>query len=658
MLKRYSYILLSLLLAAVLVGNFWLLLTLGEKSRIQTETFQQINRLKLIDRDFDSFLNKKMSYFNYDRIVKKTQEFHTTLEKLQNTSKQHADSDIGQMIFDVEKAFQNKLDVLNKYKAYNSQINNSTRYLMELKKELNAEFHTNANLINLIDQTYYELILISLELNLDLLELESKIAELAQFAQMNEKESLSAFVKHISIVGEYVKKTNTVLQGDDALYLVSALDKLTRVYDDYFQKNQKTQLYLVVSIFIISILFFLSFVFIFRKDQTIRKELETFRKAVEDSDNSIVMTDPEQKITYVNEAFTRISGYSREEAIGEHPRILKSGVQDGEFYRHLNKQIDLGKTWHGEFVNKKKSGEIYYEKSSISPMHNEAGELIGFLAIKLDISQEKRYQKKLRRLNEDLEKRIQSEVEKNREKDHVLIQQSRLAYMGEMLHNIAHQWRQPLTVISLAVADIEDRYMMGELEEEQFHQKVERINESVQYLSTTIEDFKGFYTQDTHQNFFSVLQSIQKSIDVISPVLQSHFIEILLDYEGENFEVNGFRSNYEQAIMNILNNAKDVLINAQREKNQFSGVIRVRIRAEKDQVRVAIEDNAGGVPDDIIERIFDPYFTTKFAAQGTGIGLYMTKMLIEATMGGRVEVKNSTQGAVFIVTLPRNASSS
>lgn len=654
MLKKNSFILLGTFLAAVLIANFWLLLTLGEKSRIQTDTFQEINRLKLIDRNFDSFLNKKMSYFNYDLIVEKTEAFANTLATLKQNAKEHSDVTVQAAIYKVEKTFEHKVGVLNKYKAYNSQINNSTRYLMDLKRELNSHFHQDAYLINLIDQTYYELILISLQLNLDLLGLESKITELAQYSHKNSNETLSTFVRHISIVSEYVKKTNIILQGKDAKELTVVLERLGGTYEDYFQRNQKTQSYLTLSIFTISILFFLAFVVIFRKDQLIKKELETFRKAVEDSDNSIVMTDSEQVITYVNEAFARASGYTREEAIGAHPRMLKSGVQNEEFYRNLNKQLETGRAWHGEFINKKKSGEIYYEKASISPMQNESGGVTGFLAIKLDITQEKRYQKKLGRLNEDLERRIQKEVEKNREKDHVLIQQSRLAYMGEMLHNIAHQWRQPLTVISLAIADIEDRYAMGELELEQFRQKVGRINESVQYLSSTIEDFKGFYVQDRHQNFFSVLKSVEKTIGVISPVLQSNFIDISEEHEGEDFEVNGYRSNYEQAIMNILNNAKDVLLLKQREDSQFSGTIHVRIRALKDFVDVDIEDNAGGVPNDIIERIFDPYFTTKFESQGTGIGLYMTKMLIEATMKGKVEVKNSNEGAVFTVRLPRH----
>ena len=233
------------------------------------------------------------------------------------------------------------------------------------------------------------------------------------------------------------------------------------------------------------------------------------------------------------------------------------------------------------------------------------------------------------------------DITKMKEKDMLLQKQSHLASMGEMIGAIAHQWRQPLNAIAINIQNLPDDYADGLIDErflEEFSAKNMKI---INFMSKTIDDFRNFFKKDKEKSNFDIKKSIQDVISIQSAQLQNYNIKI--DIKGDNFEILGLESEFKQAILNIINNAKDAII----ENNPQNGKIEIDI--DSSQKRVTIKDNGGGISDDIIDRIFEPYFTTKEVNKGTGIGLYMTKMIIEKNMRGKITLKNSESGAAFMI---------
>jgi C4-dicarboxylate-specific signal transduction histidine kinase len=248
-------------------------------------------------------------------------------------------------------------------------------------------------------------------------------------------------------------------------------------------------------------------------------------------------------------------------------------------------------------------------------------------------------QLQLESLNLTLEERIEAAVKDLRQKDQALIQQNRFAAMGEMINNIAHQWRQPLNLISLIVQGLAERTNVSPTE---LNRDVERIMGVIMHMSQTIDDFRYFFRQDKEKTCFSVDQALTKAVDFISPSMIDKGISISIT-EKTDVTVFGYSNEYAQVLLNILGNAKDVLV----ERNVAEPRIDISITQADNRSVVTISDNGGGISNDILPRIFDPYFTTKEKTQGTGIGLYMSKIIIEQNMEGSLTAENVEGGVAF-----------
>jgi len=262
---------------------------------------------------------------------------------------------------------------------------------------------------------------------------------------------------------------------------------------------------------------------------------------------------------------------------------------------------------------------------------------------------EKRVEQRTKELNElniSLDKRVKEEVEKRSYQEQLLIHQSRFAAMGEMIGNIAHQWRQPLNALGLLLQNIENAYEMDMLDEAYIVRSVEKGNRLTASMSQTIDDFRNFFKPNRDATIFKVSSTIESTLEMIKPSYDNHTINILLDVD-ETLCIKGFSSEFSQVLLNILNNAKDAL----NETNPAEKHISIKVFQKNDYVYVEIEDNAGGIPQEIKSSIFDPYFTTKEEGKGTGIGLYMSKTIIETNMDGRLSVEDSIHGAKFIIEM-------
>jgi signal transduction histidine kinase len=248
----------------------------------------------------------------------------------------------------------------------------------------------------------------------------------------------------------------------------------------------------------------------------------------------------------------------------------------------------------------------------------------------------------LRGINDELEERISRAVSEIRQKDRILIQQQRQAAMGEMINNIAHQWRQPLNNIALIIQNMMQSREYGELSEDQMRADVGQAMETIRFMSQTIDDFRNYFLPDKEKGLFSVRRAVNRTISIIAGSNGKTKISVESD-DGDDPVIYGYMNEYSQVLLNILINARDALA----ERNIGTPEIKIVIRSENGKTVVTIGDNAGGIPESIIDRIFDPYFSTKSPDKGTGVGLFMSKNIIEGNMNGSLTVCNSGEGAEF-----------
>ena len=254
----------------------------------------------------------------------------------------------------------------------------------------------------------------------------------------------------------------------------------------------------------------------------------------------------------------------------------------------------------------------------------------------------RRSEENYRQLNETLEERIKKAVDELREKDRILMIQGHQAVMGELISNIAHHWRQPLNMLGLLAQELSITYKRGDFTKELFEGNVAKIMEIIRQMSQTIEDFRNFSRPDGEKVDFKVLQVIAKTLCLLEGSFKAQGIRMELEQEGDPV-INGHPNEYSQVLLNILLNARDAFL----ARKVASPSIVIRVFYENGRPVVTVTDNAGGIAPEIIDKIFEPYFTTKGPEQGTGIGLFMSKTIIEKNMNGVLSARNTGSGAQF-----------
>jgi len=277
------------------------------------------------------------------------------------------------------------------------------------------------------------------------------------------------------------------------------------------------------------------------------------------------------------------------------------------------------------------------------------------LVLKEKLDKEKVLKDELKDLNNKLEIQIKKEVKKTNTIEEKLFESEKLASMGEMIGNIAHQWRQPLSVISTGATGLILQKEIGILSDQKIVETCNSINDNAQYLSKTIDDFTNFIKGDSIKKTFSLEAEIDSFLKLIEGSVKNNNIKIILDLQ-KNISIDSYENELTQCFMNLYNNAKDALV----ENVDVYRYIFIKTKKVDDTVIIQVKDNAKGIPEDIMPKIFDPYFTTKHQSKGTGLGLHMTYNLIVNGMDGKIEVENTKyeyegkeyKGAMFTITLP------
>ncbi len=249
------------------------------------------------------------------------------------------------------------------------------------------------------------------------------------------------------------------------------------------------------------------------------------------------------------------------------------------------------------------------------------------------------------------------DIEDLKRKENLMAEQTKLAAMGEMLGNIAHQWRQPLNIISMSSSNLKLKNDIGELCSSTLSESLSLILRTTNHLSDTIDTFNDFLKTDKEKSFFNINENIKNSISLVDSFFKNFNIDIILELE-EGIFISSLANEFSPAFINILNNAKDAIV-LNLKDNKY-GLIKIKTKKIDNFIEISILDNAKGIEKDILNKIFEPYFTTKHKYQGTGLGLYMTRKIINSSMGGEITVQNKKfvhnqkkyEGAEFKIKIP------
>lgn len=250
-------------------------------------------------------------------------------------------------------------------------------------------------------------------------------------------------------------------------------------------------------------------------------------------------------------------------------------------------------------------------------------------------------------LNRTLDQRVHDEIDKRKQQESLLIHQSRLAAMGEMIGAIAHQWRQPLNALSLVMQNIRMQHAMGTLTEQSMARMQEKSGLLVERMSSTIDEFRNLFKPSKNAEAFNLAQSMRSAADLLDGVFKNHSIELAIVCD-DSISLYGIPGEFYQVILNLLANAKDALL----ESRQSHPYVLLRASRAGQRIHIDVEDNGGGIAPEILNKVFEPYFTTKEEGKGSGIGLYMSKMIVENNMQGRLSVANTREGACFTLDVP------
>lgn len=354
-------------------------------------------------------------------------------------------------------------------------------------------------------------------------------------------------------------------------------------------------------------------------------QISRLTQVVNQNPFSTIITDSEGVIQYVNMQCIRMSGYGEDELIGKKMNLFRSGVHPNEFYADLWDTITVKKQmWRGMIINKMKNGNKLDCNSTVFPLFDANNKIINFVSIQEDVTEQNA-------------------------KDKLFMMQTRQAQMGEMLSMIAHQWRQPLSIISALMSGQRVNIALEQYTPEGLEKSINDVDEQVQYLSRTISDFRDFFKPDKEKTATKNSILFSKALGLIEHTLKNNNIKVTQTHlHDESYQV--YEHELVQVILNLLKNAQDAF-NDKAVKEPYISIISDQM---DNMSIITVEDNAQGIDSSVMDTLFLPYISTKNQQNGTGLGLYMSRTIVQEHCGGSLEVENTADGAKFTITLPLN----
>ena len=358
--------------------------------------------------------------------------------------------------------------------------------------------------------------------------------------------------------------------------------------------------------------------------------MNNYQKAIENS-NIVSKTDINGIITFVNDEFCNLFGFTKDELIGKNHNIIRHPDTPKENFELLWNTILDKKVYKSTVKNISKKGEDIYLNTTIIPILDEKEEnIVEFVAIRYDITNEVLLQKELE------------------EKQKIIFLQSRMASLGQMLGNIAHQWRQPLTELNLSLFNLKKAF------ENENKKEIENLYSNSKNLilgmSSTIDDFTNFFAPKKQKEAFLINQSINEALKILNRVLEDENINIKFDIL-KDLEIFGLKNELTQVLLNLINNSKDAFVQKNITNKEIT--IKTYTNTKDDFVYLEYIDNAQGLSKELFDKIYEPYFTTKHQSIGTGLGLFICKIVIENSFKGEIMHENISNGLKFTLKFPK-----
>ena len=442
--------------------------------------------------------------------------------------------------------------------------------------------------------------------------LENQIEKLDSFqSAIKPKDWYDSMTKKLNVldnIGKFIKKDTT-----------------TKIKKELENANKIFGLVIILVIISLGIFIFLLIAFVRLATQEQRLRIVMDKYVISS------ITDTKGMILDVSEAFCKIAGYSKKQLVGKNHNIVRHQDMSSDVYKDLWSKIYKGESWSGKVKNKRKDGSPYWVYANIEPLYDSKGNIEAYISIRLDITE-----------NELLIEKIKEKDEKNLAQEKLMQQQHRLAQMGEMINMIAHQWRQPLSAITAATGVIEIKARLNKLDNDLAIELADKIKDFSLQLSATIDDFRGFFKSNKVKRKTDFEQVYNSVFRIVESSLESNKIMINVDISKIE-EFTTYDNELKQVLLNLIKNSEDAFIDNKTQNRQ------INIKIENKTF--IISDNAGGIPSEILDKIFEPYFSTKLKKDGTGLGLYMSKMIVEEHCHGRLSVENKENGASFKIII-------
>lgn len=484
-------------------------------------------------------------------------------------------------------------------------MNNYIKVCQENKNELMKAWFKNSKLLKLLEQRNIQKEEFVKNYGLSLL---SYYISSIKNDNSNDTRIVENFISYLYIHN---------LDFKELLLIFSAL-KNTLIEFAYEVNENSLELYKKIQI-----IYDESFIELFEK---VNKKINNTDEIIDDY-VLLSRTNTKGIILSCSNAFCKISGYSKDELIGTSHNIVRHPDMKKEFFDNLWNTLRAKKVFKGEIKNLKKDGSYYWVDVIISPVYDLDGRVIAYDAIRQDITSKKDF-----------------ENQRN-----ILIEQSKSAAMGEMISMIAHQWRQPLQAVSVLIQKLPLTKMIdGEITDEVLDGVVEQVGFQLEYMSKTIDDFRDFFKPNKEKELVNINDIVNKAVDFLAYSIKIDMVNLQVKSLDEECTISIHFNEMVQALINLIKNSKDAL----SEKKIENRKINIEIQKDDKYVYIKISDNAQGINEEILNRIFEPYFSTKTKKNGTGLGLYMTKTIVEQHCNGEISVKNVQDGALFEIKLP------
>ena len=389
----------------------------------------------------------------------------------------------------------------------------------------------------------------------------------------------------------------------------------------------------------------------------LNNDAKKFADSIINSQSNIIITSENYKaLKNGNKAFFDFFNVKDvEEFKNKYGSCICDTFQQDDKYDYIQKYMGKEK-WHEYIIKRPESThKVLIKKDNtnyifhITASQFTIGDITYNTSSLLNITELENTQRELENLNKTLEKRVEEEMQNNLQKELILFEQSKLASMGAMIGNIAHQWRQPLNTISIIASGIKTKQELDILEDEDIQKDMDNIEERTKYLSETITTFRNFLKEKKELKELILQDRINISLNIAGLALQDNGIDLNVNIDYENpIKITMVTGELDEVIINIINNARDILL----EKDIKTPWVEINLKKENNKAIITIEDNGCGIPEAILPKIFNEYFTTKDEDKGTGLGLYMSYKIIKESLNGKLYAKNTQNGAKFYIELP------